>query len=161
MGTIPADATHWDSGDWIDWHRHVATPPGDTCAAPSEDTAARLHMLHMRLLQSARAYFELTGTHLPVYDGIARLHAAIAFDLPLRGPLCCDGSADPAQVIAIAPHGPHNIVSVDLSAPFCCLIVVRIKDNFTSEARMVPRHALPESGEGSIDLCWRDLPRPR
>lgn len=160
MGTIPADAPHWDSGDWIDWHRNGTSVPGDPYNTPSEDTAARLHTLHTRLLQSARAYFELTGTHLPVYEGIARLHVAIAFDMPLRGSVRCEGNAAPAQVLTIAPHGPHNIVSVDLSTPFCCLIIVRIKDNFTSEARMLPRHALPASSAGTVNLCWRDLPGP-
>ncbi|MEM9639056.1 MAG: hypothetical protein AAGA94_15505 [Pseudomonadota bacterium] len=158
MGTIPADATHWDSGDWIDWHRK-ATPPGDTpCHAPSEDPTARLHTLHTRLLQCARAHFELTGSHLPVYDAVAHIHAAIAFDLPVSGPLTCDGAEGPVQLITIAPHGPHDIVSVDLTRPFCCLVVVRIKDNFTSEARMMPRGALPDGGESSLEMRWRDLP---
>ncbi|WP_299782780.1 hypothetical protein [uncultured Roseobacter sp.] len=158
MGTIPADATHWDSGDWIDWHRKGTPPHGDTCTAPSDDPAARLHTLYMRLLQSARAYFELTGEHLPIYEGIARLHVAIAFDLPTRGPVRCHDDCKPAQLITIAPHGPHDVVSVDMSLPFCCLIVVRIKDNFTSEARMVPADALPDSAGDTVQLRWRDLP---
>ncbi|WP_300055894.1 hypothetical protein [uncultured Roseobacter sp.] len=59
MSNIPADATHWDSGDWIDWHRQPVPGPAP-CSAPSEDPRARLYTLHMRMLQCARAYFEMT-----------------------------------------------------------------------------------------------------
>ncbi|MBW4707854.1 hypothetical protein KX928_08660 [Roseobacter sp. YSTF-M11] len=158
MGSIPADAIHWDSGDWIEWHRTAAPPENPPCSAPSEDPQARLHTLRTRLLQCARAYFEMSGQHLPVYDSIAKVHAALAFDLPLDQNTCANTDGTPPQLIVIAPHGPTDVVSVDLSKAFCCLIVVRIRDNFKVEGRMMPRATLPDRTEGQIDLHWRDLP---
>lgn len=157
MGNIPADATHWDSGDWIDWHRKTAPATPIPCAAPSDDPVARLHTLHMRMLQCARAYFELSGQHLPIYDAIARIHAAVAFDLPTKPPAATDPTPT-AQIIAIPPHRAHDIVTVDFSAPFSCLVVVRIDDEFASEAKMVPRSALPDRNGGTLEVRWRDLP---
>ncbi|WP_299670782.1 hypothetical protein [uncultured Roseobacter sp.] len=160
MSNIPADATHWDSGDWIDWHRQPVPGPAP-CSAPSEDPRARLYTLHMRMLQCARAYFEMTGLHLPIYDGIARLQAAIAFDLPTTDPVLGESDLDPAQIIALPPHVGHEIVTVDLSIPFSSLIVVRIKDDFTSDARMLPRWRLPDRTEGTVEVSWRGMPKAR
>ncbi|GFE48577.1 hypothetical protein So717_03300 [Roseobacter cerasinus] len=163
MSNIPADAAHWDSGDWIDWHRQAAPPQHTSapCAAPSDDPQARLHSLHLRMIQCARAYHELTGLHLPIYEGIARIHAAIAFDLPASDPVQGEYDLDAAQIITLAPGGPHDIITVDLSQPFCCLIVVRINEDFSSEARMMPRKRLPDQADRSIDLRWRDMPTAR
>lgn len=158
MGTIPADATHWDSGDWIDWHRKIAARDESPCAAPSADPRARLHTLRTRMLQCARTYFELTGKHLPIYEGIARIHASLAFDLPTKDPAACDIDTAPMQLITIPPHGAHDVFTVDFAAPFCCLIVVRITDSFLSEARMMPRTALPDRSDRPVELRWGDLP---
>ncbi|MGZ2258367.1 hypothetical protein [Roseobacter sp. A03A-229] len=163
MSNIPADAAHWDSGDWIDWHR-TATPPAQgaaPCSAPSSDPRARLHTLHTRMLQCARAYFEMTGLHLPIYDGIARIEAALAFDLPTTDPVLGEGDLDAAQIIVLPPHVGHEIVTVDLARPFCCLIVVRIKEDFTSDARMMPRKRLPDRQDGTVEVSWRDMPKAR
>ncbi|MCV3273919.1 hypothetical protein [Roseobacter sinensis] len=163
MSNIPADATHWDSGDWIDWHRKAAAPVREVapCAAASADPRARLHTLHTRMLQCARSYFEMTGLHLPIYDGIARIEAALAFDLPTTDPVLGEGDLDAAQIIALPPYAGHEIVTVDLSQPFCCVIAVRIKPDFTSDARMMPRKRLPDQTEGSVEISWRDMPKAR
>lgn len=162
MGEIPADAAHWDSGDWINWHRNAAPVSGDAPpASPSEDPRARLHMLHTRMLQCARVYFETTGHHLPIYDGIARIHAALAFDLPAPDPVAGDVDSGAAQIIVIPPQSGHDVVQVALSEPFCCLIVVRIAGDFTSAARMMPRKRLPDRAGGTVEIRWRDLPVAR
>lgn len=162
MGKIPADATHWDSGDWINWHRNAMPAPKDPpCAVPSDDPKARLHTLHMRMLQCARTYFEMTGHHLPVYDGIARIQAALAFDLPTTDPVVGPFDLDAAQIIVIPPHSGHETVHPSLSEPFCCLIVVRIADDFSSEARMMPRKRMPDCTDGTVEIRWRDLPVAR
>ncbi|WP_299736176.1 hypothetical protein [uncultured Roseobacter sp.] len=158
MGEIPTDATHWDTGDWIDWHRNAQLPANPPCAAPSEDPRARLHTLHMRMLQCARAYFTLTGDHLPIYEDIAKVHAALAFDLPSESRLICNADNEPAQIITLAPNNPLNIVTVDLAKPFWCLIVVRINNNFVAEGRMMRRASLPDQREGTFEIHWRDLP---
>ncbi len=163
MSNIPSDAIHWDGSDWIEWHRKPAQPlPGPApCTAPSDDPRARLHALHARMLQCARAYFEMTGHHLPIYDGIARIAAAISFDLPATDPVAGDGDLDPAQIIALPPHMAHNIATVDLSEPFSSLILVRIAPDFTSDARMMPRKRLPDRQSGTVEVSWRDMPKAR
>ncbi|MEP2642006.1 hypothetical protein [Roseobacter sp.] len=160
MGNIPADATHWDSGDWIEWHRTSAVSEQRVgfYTAPSDDPIARLHALHTRLLHSARGYLDLTGQHLPIYDEIARVHAAIALDLPATDPLLAADAPEGVQVIALPPYATNNIVHINLVRPFCCLIVVRIKTNFTSEARMVARKQLPPSSDTVLEMRWTDLP---
>lgn len=86
MGQIPEDAAHWDSGDWIEWHRTTTGLEDSPCSAAAQDELARLTALHVTLLRAAKAYFAMTGHHLPVYREIAHIHAAIHCDLPLEGP---------------------------------------------------------------------------
>ncbi|WP_300055897.1 hypothetical protein [uncultured Roseobacter sp.] len=52
-------------------------------------------------------------------------------------------------------------MTVDLSIPFSSLIVVRIKDDFTSDARMLPRWRLPDRTEGTVEVSWRGMPKAR
>lgn len=157
MGQIPEDAAHWDSGDWIEWHRTAPGLDQSDVIEASPEPLARLAALHVSLLRAAKGYFEITGHHLPVYREIALTHAAIHCDLPFEGPdrTCADTGV---EVLWLPPHGPSNIVDVDLTLPFKTLIVVRIKDNFKSEARMIQRSALPKCHDGLYPLKWKALP---
>ncbi len=158
MGKIPADAKHWDSGDWIEWHRKTTGLDDRPCdAAAEDDRLARLTSLHVSLLRSAKAYYYLTDHHLPVYAQIAQVHAAIHCDLPMEGPdrTCAQTRV---ELLHLPPHGPDNIVEVDLTRSFVTLIVVRIKDNFTCDARMIQRSGLPDTDDVAYKLRWQELP---
>ncbi len=157
MGQIPEDATHWDSGDWIAWHRTEMGLDDRPCTAATQDTMAQLTALHVSLLRAAKGYYDMTGHHLPVYREIAHTHAAIHCDLPLSGPGTTSRETG-VEVMWLEPHGPTNIVNVDLTLPFATLIVVRIKDNFKTSARMIQRSALPEAHDGPYPLRWHALP---
>ena len=158
MTRIPDDAKHWDSGDWIDWHRTAVGVDDRPCAAATADPAARLTALHVSLLRAAKVYYEMTGLHLPIYDAIARVYAALHFDIPLEGPQN-DSTPAELEVVHIAPHGPGNTVTVDMSRPFKAVLVVRIGDNFNTEARIIARKALPQRDSGTHSLSWQSLPR--
>lgn len=159
MGQIPEDATHWDSGDWIEWHRSAPGLDDRPCSsAAQEDPLAKLAALHVSLVRAAKAHFQLTGEHLPVYHAIAHTHAAINFDLPYEGAgRTC--AATGVEVVFIPPHGPTNIVEIDMSRPFKMVIAVRIKDNFTVEARSMRRSMLPTREEGILELNWQSMPQ--
>jgi hypothetical protein len=58
----------------------------------------------------------------------------------------------------LPPHSADNMVEVDMSKSFATLIVVRIKDNFACEARMIQRSALPAKKSGLHRLRWQSLP---
>lgn len=155
MGKIPEDAIHWDSGDWINWHRSSEGLDDRPCSAAAEaDPLARLTALNVSLLRAAKTYYTLTGKHLDVYQTIAEVYAAIHFDLPIGTTGQQDGKI---KLLHLPPHGPHNSVDVDLSDAFDLLIVVRIKDNFTLEARTTRRQSLPEAHKGVYKLGWRSL----
>ena len=155
MGKIPSDATHWDSGDWIDWHRRSETMDAAPCISPAQDESARMTALHVSLLRAARAHYVLTGDHLPVYDAIAQVHAALHFCLPLK-PSAAEAAS--VQMLVIAPNGPTNRIKVDLAHPCSHVLVTRISDNFAVEARMLARDALPAAKTGKAEICWSDLP---
>lgn len=156
MGQIPEDATHWDSGDWIEWHRSSSGLDDRPCVSATQDPVARLTALHVSLLRAAKAHYQMTGEHLPVYQAIAQTHAAIHFDLPYEGAArTCEATG--IEILHLPPHGPSNLVNVDLSRPFELLIVVRIKDNFTAEARSMRRSLLPEKSDGPYALTWRAM----
>lgn len=157
MGQIPEDAAHWDSGDWIEWHRTETGFDDRPCNAATQDPMARLTALHVSLLRAAKAYHVLTGHHLPVYKQIAHVHAAIYCDVPLEGP-DRDCTATGVEVLYLEPHGPDNFVEIDMSKKFASAIVVRIKDNFTCEARMIHRRNLPEKADGMHKIRWQALP---
>ncbi|WP_300031433.1 hypothetical protein [uncultured Roseobacter sp.] len=153
MTTIPADAAHWDTGDWIEWHRTPDSVVQAPCSAAS-DTGARLMALEVSLLRSARVHFHLTGDHLPVYEAIARVHAALHYDVPLDR-----SRAQDVLTLVLPPMGPGNTVTVDLSHAFRSLLVVRIRDNFTTESRMCPRAELRTGGSTkSARVSWASLP---
>jgi hypothetical protein len=156
MGKIPADATHWDGGDWINWHRRAESLDAE-CTDASQDDSARLTALHVSLLSAARGYYLLTGEHLPLYPTIARVHAALNFGVPLTP----DMGESSVQVAYIPPHGPTNMVEIDLTAACTHVLVVRIKDNFSTEARMTARAALPDSAQEPFMISWSALPLPR
>lgn len=157
MGKIPEDAMHWDSGDWIEWHRSTTDVDDAPCEASAHDDMAQLTTMLVCLLRAAKTYHEMTGLHLKVYQEIARIHAAIHCDMPLVGPNhpCADTGV---EIMWIEPHTPDNIVHVDLSLPFNTLIVVRIGDNFKPKAAMMQRSALPDSHDGPYPLRWRTIP---
>jgi len=155
---IPADAMHWDSGDWITWHRHAVTVPELPCAAVG-DSNAKLTLLQVSLLRAARNHFELTGTHLPIYDQIARVHAALQFGVPLTG-----GSAIQVSGVHIATLTPESdplSVEIDMGMPFTSVLVVRIDCHFRASARMITRRTMGDKAEGFKTLQWRALPRGR
>lgn len=158
MNSIPLDAIHWDSGDWIEWHRHEKQPANASCMAPSEDPRARLFTLRTRMLQSARAYFDLTREHLCIYDQIGQIHAGLTFDLPWDGTSPIGTVSKDAQIITLPPDGDLGRIQVDMTRPFEVLIVVRIPQNFTPEARIMPRTALPDQQIGTFELHWSDMP---
>lgn len=157
MGKIPADAAHWDSGDWIAWHRKAEDLELAPCISPAEDDSARLTALHVSLLRAARAYHTLTGHHLPLYDAIAQVHAALHFGLPLNPDATRPA---PVQIVHIPPHGPTNMAVIDLTLPCSHVLVVRIRDNFAVDARMIARKALPDQAEAPFEIRWTDLPLP-
>ncbi|WP_436399492.1 hypothetical protein [Roseobacter sp. S98] len=153
MTTIPADAAHWDTGDWIEWHRTADSVQAAPCSATS-DNEARLMALEVSLLRCARVHYHLTGEHLPVYDAIARVHAALNYNVPLDGTRASD-----VLTLVLPPMGPDNVVSVDLNHTFSTLVVVRIRDNFTSDSRMCLRRNLrTPAGATTLDLSWAALP---
>lgn len=157
MGKIPEDAAHWDSGDWIEWHRVAPETAAESCSSAAQDPLARLTAMHVSLMRAAKGYYEMTGHHLPVYDVIAQVHAAIHCDIPLEGPdRHCEETG--VELLHLPPFGPSKTVEVDLERPFKTLIVVRIKENFTTEAKMIPRSSLPDTSEGLYSLGWRSLP---
>lgn len=157
MGQIPEDATHWDSGDWIEWHRTPLGVDDSPCGAAAQDPVARLTALRISLLQAAKGFFELTGHHLPVYREIAHVHAALFCDLPFEGPdrTCAETGV---EVAVIPPFSASDHIEVDLSEPFVTLIVVKIADNFTSQARMISRADLAKSKDGPYSVAWQSLP---
>ncbi|MFK7743410.1 MAG: hypothetical protein AB8B47_00040 [Roseobacter sp.] len=158
MGRIPKDAKHWDSGDWIEWHRTPTGADDRICAAATSDPSARLAALHVNLLRAAKGYFEMTGQHLPVYRTIAHVFAALHYNVDLEGPeRTCAASG--LEVLCIRPNDPTGVVEVDLSAPFTALLVVRIDDNFTTQARVMDRDLLPDRTTGSYTLSWQAMPQ--
>jgi hypothetical protein len=160
MGQIPQDATHWDSSDWIEWHRSASGLDDRPCIAATQDPLARLTALQVSLLRSAKAYFQMTGHHLPLYRTIAEVHAAIHFNIPLQGP-DEDNSETGVELLCLPPDCSANAVEVDLNKAFQHLIVVRISDSFKVEARFVDRAKLPHNAKGLFDLDWKSLPRGR
>lgn len=159
MRHIPDDAAHWDSGDWIAWHRALTSLDDSSFGEEpaSEEPMARLTALHVSLTQAAKGYFELTGHHLPVYRELAHAYAAIHCDLPYEAP-DRDCGATGVEVLHIEPHASHDGVFVDLTKPFVTLIVVRIAENFSCEARMIQRASLPEGQDGPCSVTWDALP---
>ncbi len=159
MGKIPEDATHWDGGDWIEWHRTIPGLDHNPCSAASPDPAARLTALHINLLRAAKSYHVMTGDHLPVYRQIAYVHAAVYCDVPFEG---MDRSCETTgvEILHLPPDAPDNYIEVDLSKYFSTLIVVRINENFSCEARMIQRRALSDSSEGTQKIRWLSLPHP-
>jgi hypothetical protein len=158
MAQIPVDAAHWDSGDWIEWHRGGPKLPDLPCAA-KEDPDARLALLQVSLARAARSFFELTGRHLGIYDQMARVHAARHFGIPLT----CEDVLEETGVslLTLRPFSRTQSVSVDLTFPFSSVLVVRIDNDFQTEARMITRRWLGEGNRSVKALKWRELPRGR
>ena len=81
------------------------------------------------------------------------MHAAIYCDLPFEGEeRSCENTH--VEILALPPYGPDTFVHVDLSKPFRTLIVVRIKDDFTTEAGMVLRDTLPSNFDAPYPVQW-------
>lgn len=158
MGQIPADATHWDCGDWIAWHRNGTSVTKMTCAAIG-DQSAKLNLLQVSLLRAAKSFHELTGSHLDIFNKIARVHAALYFGIPLAGETPLEETG--VLLFTLGPDSESLSVDVDFSLPFTSVLVVRTNSNFRVEGRMVTRRALGENSEGTRTLRWQHLPRGR
>lgn len=159
MGKIPEDAIHWNSGDWIEWHRSAEGLDERPCsAATDEDPLARLTALQVSLLRAAKTYYVLTGDHLPIYPAMAEVNAAIHFEAPLTAVARQEAGV---KLLHLPPHRPQSAVEVDLADEFDLLIVVRIRDNFAVEARAMPRSALPNRCNGSFKMSWKSMPTDR
>ena len=149
MEHIPDDATHWHGGDWIEYHRTSLGLDERPGTAATRDPLARMTAMHVSMLRAAKSYYEITGHHLPIYCMIAHVHAAIFYDLPLEGPeRCCAGTG--IEILHLPPHGPDNIVQVDLSQPFHTLIMAYPRQLHHPGADDPPQRVAPRPRERAL-----------
>lgn len=157
MGRPPQDATRRSEADRRGRRGNRTSLGPHGLPGPEPRTAARLMALQLRLRRAARAYFDLTGTHLPICRQIAQVHAALHCDVPFGpGGQGCETSG--VEVLCLPPDARDAVVHVDLSKPFATLIVVRIHEDFSCEARMIPRQSLPPAAAGRHRVHWLSLP---
>ena len=161
MANIPPDATLWDSGDWIEFHRRTESKVADLPYASEVDPSARVRSAFRALIQTARLYFQVSGRHLPVFDAIAELHGAVAYDLPLPGAATTRDKGRRAVIKCLPPDDTADYVSVDLTQPFDVLVVVKISNNLIIESRILARDKLPAATSKPHVLRWNKLPVPR
>ena len=164
----PSDGI-WDDGEWISWEyiNHHLVDEDDDCGvdgdcpveSPSPSTLQLWELLG-ELVESARTYIEVTGRHLPIYGELGELYGEIKYGIKRHKPNAegSDGRMgnDFVEIKTISPHKTNDTVTVKRAGNFNKLLIVKISESFTFEAKMIDRKSLRKGDGKYAKATWTD-----
>jgi hypothetical protein len=121
-----------------------------------------LEMIFENLVESAAAYYELTGRYLQIWGELGELYAEVVFGVKRHKPhvMGSDGKLgnDFIEIKTISPEKRGEQIQVKRAGNFNKLLVVKINESFEFEGRLLDRKQLSK-GEGKhAKAFWSDLP---
>ncbi len=149
----------WDDGEWISWdyiNDHLADLELQAQYPHATRDAA---LLFESLIEHAAAYSALTGRFLEIWGELGELYVETRFGLR-RHPAYregSDGTLDGAEteVKTLSPLRRSDCARVKNTNGFECLVVVKISEDFSFEARRFTRGALRGGGK-LLRAHWED-----
>lgn len=152
------DNAIYDDGEWITWseiNSHLERLEFES-QFPGIDVD--LVQIFQSLLDTARRYNELTGSHLQLYGDIGELYGVIQHGMRLHKTYAqgSDGKIgnDFVEVKTITPFKSTDRVTLNLERNFNKVLVVKIDADFEVSGKLIDRKALPKTKGKKLHLCW-------
>ncbi|GAB1487968.1 hypothetical protein MASR2M8_04110 [Opitutaceae bacterium] len=163
----------WDDGEWVSWEeisRYIDEPlpgPADNRGEASEESRKTVKELLEELellISEAEELISLGTQHLVNFGEMGELYAEIRYGLKRHRKYAqgSDGRIgnDFVEVKTITPWKSKDRVSVRRQGHFNKLVVVKIDEHFSFDARMVSRAKLPKgSGGKNAKISWSSMPK--
>lgn len=148
-----------DDGEWISWDWINGEIYQQELAQTYPEAEPELVEVFEQLVEAATDYKALTGRYLQIWGELGELYAEIKFGVKLHRPHTAgsDGKLgnDFVEIKTISPENAKSKIYVKRAGNFSKLLVVRISDNFTFEARMIERRELGKGKGRLARFSWR------
>jgi len=143
----------WDDGEWISWDWINDQISRQERAEKYPDAEPEVVEVFERLVEVAVDYKGATGKYLQIWGELGELYAEVRFGLK-RHRAHTQGSDgklgdDFVEVKTISPEKTGSKVHVKRAGNFNKLLVVKIGEDFSFEAKMIDRRALGK-GKGKV-----------
>ncbi|HDZ3716240.1 TPA: hypothetical protein RSW55_004276 [Vibrio vulnificus] len=117
-----------------------------------------LESIFERLVDSAEAFYTLTNRYLQIWGELGELYAEIAYGIKRHKPHTkgSDGKLgnDFIEIKTISPEKSKDEVRVKRAGNFNKLLIVKISEDFTFEAKLIARKDLPKGDGKHAKASW-------
>ncbi len=155
------DNAIYDDGEWITWNEinsHLERLEFQACYTNLD---VDLVPIFQKLLDVARDYHDLTGSHLQVYGDLGELYGAITHGIKLHRNYAqgSDGRLGNhlVEVKTITPFKNIDQITLNLKRNFSKVLVVKIDADFEVRGKLIDRKALPKAEGDKLTLRWADI----
>lgn len=152
----------WDEGEWISWE-FINLQLEEPDQLESEDSCKESdrRLLFGRLLATAKDYYDITGRHLQIFGELGEMYAETEYGLKRNRPGApgADGRIgnEHVEVKTIGPTKTKQSVSVKRAGNWSRLIVVKISEDYSIQARILRRSDLKRGATGQAKVSWGSM----
>lgn len=122
----------------------------------------RLAVIFEGLVDSARAYHQITGRYLQIWGELGELYAEVRYGIKRHKPHTrgSDGKLgnDFVEIKTISPEKDGEKVQVKRAGNFNRLLVVKIGSEFQFEGRFIKRKNLSKGDGTYARVAWSNIP---
>lgn len=151
----------YDDGEWISWEWINGQLYKQEVQQAYPQVEPELAMLFEELVESAQAYYHLTGRYLQIWGELGELYAEVKYGIKRHKPHTqgSDGRLgnDFVEIKTISPEKDGGQVQVKRAGNFNKLLVVKISENFEFEGRFIDRKRLSKGGGVHARVSWSAL----
>lgn len=151
----------YDDGEWISWEWINGQLYEQEVKETYPHAEPELAMVFEDLIESAKAYHQLTERYLQIWGELGELYAEIKFGIKRHKPHTkgSDGKLgdDFVEIKTISPEKDSGKVQVKRAGNFNKLLVVKISPAFEFEGRFIDRKALSKGTGMHARVSWSTL----
>jgi len=153
----------YDDGEWISWDWINAQLYEQDVKQQYPAVDPQLAMLFEDLVDSASAYFAMTGRYLQIWGELGELYAEVKYGILRHKPHTAgsDGKLgnDFVEIKTISPEKVGDKVEVKRAGNFNKLLVIKVNEKFEFEGRWIDRKLLAKGEASHARVSWSTLPQ--
>ncbi len=150
----------WDDGEWISWEWIDSQRYAQEIQEEYPHASLQVIQVFEDLTQAAQTYHQCTGRYLQIWGELGELYAEIKFGLKRHQPGTqgSDGRLgnDWVEVKTISPEKSRTTASVKRAGNFNKLLIVRIDQDFSFQAKMIDRKLIKKGNGKGAKIKWDD-----
>lgn len=157
-GNFDPTSGFWDDGDWISWDYIADLQEDFELREAFPKSSTHLSRAFKDLVAVAEEYHSLTGRYLQIWGELGEFYAEIKYGIQRHKPHVpgSDGRMgnDFVEVKTISPEKGDAEIIVKRSGNFSKLVIVRIRSDWSFDARMIDRKDLGKSDAKFARVKW-------